>query len=129
EPDDPGADNDHVVALRHRDNVVVSPEGELRFGANRCLVASYSLQRGLGARRPPLLDAFVAGRDDRGYAERLTAAIARLEGKLRAIERLDATTYRAATAHTRLVCGYEGYELVEVDDPPPDVGAVVDQDG
>ena len=92
-------------------------------------MASYSLQRGLGARRPPLLDAFVAGRDDRGYAERLAAAIARLERKLRAIERLDATTYRAATAHTRLVCGYEGYELVEVDDPPPDVGAVVDQDG
>jgi hypothetical protein len=93
------------------------------------LVASYSLQRGLAGRRAALLDAFVADRDERGYAERLKETIVRLEGKLRAIERLDATTYRAATAHTRLVCGYEGYELVEVDDPPPSPGELVEHDG
>jgi hypothetical protein len=27
------------------------------------------------------------------------------------------------------VCGHEGYELLEVDDPPPAVGALVEHDG
>jgi hypothetical protein len=95
-------------------------------------VASYSLQRGLGVRRAALIEAFVADPDDRSYAERLKATVARLEGKLRAIERipsLDQAALRAATTHTRFVCGYEGYELAEVDDPPPGIGEVVEQDG
>jgi len=84
-------------------------------------VASYSLQRGHGIRRAALLDAFVRDSEDATYAERLKATIARLESKLRAIElipSLDARALRAATTHTRLVCGHEGYELLEVDDPP-----------
>ena len=95
-------------------------------------MASYSLQRGLGVRRAALIEAFVADPDDRSYHERLKATVARLEGKLRAIERipsLDQAALRAATTHTRLVCGYEGYELAEVDDPPPGIGEVVEHDG
>ena len=95
-------------------------------------MASYSLQRGHGIRRAALLDAFVRDSEDATYAERLKATIARLESKLRAIElipSLDAGALRAATTHTRLVCGHEGYELLEVDDPPPAVGALVEHDG
>jgi hypothetical protein len=95
-------------------------------------VASYSLQRDLGSRRAALLEAFVRDPEEGSYAERLKATIVRLERKLRAIERipsLDAATLRAATTHTRLVCGYEGYELVEIDEPPPDPGATLEHDG
>jgi hypothetical protein len=95
-------------------------------------VASYSLQRGLGARRPALLEAFVADADEQSYADRLKAKVAQLERKLHAIERipaLNAAMLRAATAHTRMICGYERYELVEVDEPPPEVGATVEHDG
>ena len=95
-------------------------------------MASYSLQRGHGIRRAALLDAFVRDSEDATYAERLKATIARLESKLRAIElipSLDAEALRGATTHTRLVCGYEGYQLVEIDDPPPAVGTLVEHGG
>ena len=95
-------------------------------------MASYSLQRGLGARRPALLEAFVAEPEDQRYADRLKAKVAQLERKLRAIERipsLNAAMLRAATTHTRMICGFERYELVEVDEPPPDVGATLEHDG
>jgi len=71
-------------------------------------MAAYSLQRGHGIRRAALLDAFVRDSEDATYAERLKATIARLESKLRAIELIP---------------------LLEVDDPPPAVGALVEHDG
>ena len=69
------------------------------------------------------------------YADRQAALAARideLEAKLRAIEEhpgIDHEAVRAATTHTRLLCSPSGYELSEVDAPPPPPGATVDHDG
>jgi hypothetical protein len=94
-------------------------------------VAAYSLARG-APRNPSNLRATLF---DNSLAERQAAVAARigeLEAKLRAIEEhpgIDDAALRAATTHTRLLCSPAGYELSEVDAPPPAPGATVDHDG
>ncbi len=102
-----------------------------RAGDEAGFVAAYSLARGV-PRDPSNLRATLF---DNSVAERqaaLAARIDQLEAKLRAIEEhpgIDDAALRAATTHTRLVCSPGGYELSEVDAPPPAPGTTVDQDG
>lgn len=94
-------------------------------------MAAYSLARGAQVDRKNLRETLF----NPAYADRQTALAARidqLEAKLRAIEEhpgIGREAVRAATTHTRLVCSPSGYELSEVDAPPPPAGATVDHDG
>jgi hypothetical protein len=94
-------------------------------------VAAYSLARGVGVDRKNLRATLFSPSDaDRQLA--LAVRIEELEAKLRAIEEhpgIDLDAVRAATTHTRLLCSPTGYELSEVDAPPPPSGATVDLDG
>jgi hypothetical protein len=94
-------------------------------------VAAYSLARGAQAERKNLRATLFAPSDVDLQAA-LTARIDELEAKLRAIEEhpcIGREAVRAATTHTRLLCSPSGYELSEVDAPPPPAGATVDHDG
>jgi hypothetical protein len=94
-------------------------------------VAAYSLARGAQLDRKNLRATLF----DPSFAERQAALAARIDGleaKLRAIEEhpgIDHDAVRAATTHTRLLCSPSGYELSEVDAPPPAAGTTVDHDG
>ena len=94
-------------------------------------MAAYSLARGVGVDRKNLrATLFSPSAVDQRAA--LAARIDELEAKLRAIEEHPAIDHRAvvaATTHTRLLCSPGGYELTEVDAPPPRAGTTVDQDG
>lgn len=94
-------------------------------------MAAYSLARGAQVDRKNLRATLF----DPSYADRQTALALRideLEAKLRAIEEhpeIGPEAVRAATTHTRLLCSPSGYELSEVDAPPPSPGTSVDHDG
>lgn len=94
-------------------------------------MAAYSLARGVGVDRKNLRSTLFSPSDvDRQAA--LAARIDELEAKLRAIEEhpaIDHDAVVAATTHTRLLCSPAGYELTEVDAPPPPAGTTIDQDG
>ena len=90
-------------------------------------MAAYSLARGVGLDRKNLRATLFSPPDvDRQAA--LAERIDELEAKLRAIEQhpgIDREAVLAATTHTRLLCSPTGYELTEVDAPPPPAGATV----
>jgi hypothetical protein len=96
-------------------------------------VAAYSLPRGVARDRRRLrATLFESTEAEAEPLTRLTAHIALLEAKLRAIEEhpaIDGAAVRAAVTHTRLVCSPRGYALADVDAPPPAPGTVVEQDG
>jgi hypothetical protein len=59
-------------------------------------------------------------------------ALHRAERKLAAIEAmdgLDAEAVRRATTHVRLLARPAGYALVEADEPPPEIGEVLEYEG
>ena len=94
-------------------------------------MAAYSLPRG-GQRDTRKLRAALFDGPQPERVAQLTARIEQLEAKLRAIEEhpcIGREAVRAATTHTRLLCSPSGYELSEVDAPPPPAGATVDHDG
>ena len=94
-------------------------------------MAAYSLARGVGVDRKNLRATLFSPSDVDRHAA-LAARIDELEAKLRAIEEhpgIDHDAVRAATTHTRLLCSPSGYELTEVDAPPPPAGATVAQGG
>ena len=94
-------------------------------------MAAYSLARGAHVDRKKLRATLF----DPSYADRQAALVSRvdeLEAKLRAIEEhpgIDHEAVVAATTHTRLLCMPSGYELSEVDAPPPPAGTTVDHGG
>jgi hypothetical protein len=62
----------------------------------------------------------------------LADQVGRLERKLEAVMHtasLGPDAVRAAISHTRLLCTPSGYRIIELDDPPPAVGDVVEHDG
>jgi len=94
-------------------------------------VASYSLPRGVARDRTRLRAALFDSTQPEPVSK-LTTRVAELEAKLRAIEEhpaIDRAAVRAAVTHTRLVCSPQGYSLADVDAPPPEPGATVEQDG
>jgi hypothetical protein len=94
-------------------------------------VAAYSLARGAqGDRKNLRATLFEPTTVDAQTA--LTARIDELEAKLRAIEEHPGIGHEAvlaATTHTRLLCLPSGYELSEVDAPPPAPGTTIHHDG
>lgn len=94
-------------------------------------MGSYILPRG-GGPRPVLEETLLRPAVEQDDVDALAARLARVESKLHAIERLpsiDRDALRSAVAHTRLLCGASGYDLAEVDEPPPAPGATVEHDG
>ena len=95
-------------------------------------MAAYSLPRGVARDRSRLKTALFDGAHDEPAATPLAARIAELEAKLRAIEHhpgIDHAAFRAAVAHTRLICTSHGYTLADVDTPPPATGSAVEHGG
>jgi hypothetical protein len=99
-------------------------------------MGSFALPREPVRPRPALIAMFrpTDGPEDAPETElnELAEQVGRLERKLEAVmhtSSLAPEDVRAAISHTRLLCTPHGYLLVEVEDPPPVVGDVVEEDG
>ena len=97
-------------------------------------MAAYSLPRGVARDRTRLRTALFDGalEEPETASTPLAVRISELEAKLRAIEHhpgIDHAAYRAAVAHTRLICTPHGYSLSDEETPPPDPGSSVEHDG
>jgi hypothetical protein len=94
-------------------------------------VAAYSLPRGVARDHSRLRATLFDGALEEPSSA-LTHRVAELEAKLRAVERhpgIDRGAFRAAVAHTRLICTPRGYTLSDVDTPPPAPGSSVEHGG
>jgi hypothetical protein len=94
------------------------------------IVAAYSLPRGVARDRTRLKAALFEGAGPEPSV--LTERVADLEAKLRSVEQhpgIDRGAFRAAVAHTRLVCTPRGYTFADVETPPPVVGSSVEHGG
>ncbi len=96
-------------------------------------MGSFTLSREPLRPRPALEGTLFKPSDDSNdELQELAEQVERLERKLRAVmdsASLDPESVRAAISHTRLVCSPAGYRIVEVDEPPPALGEVIEHDG